>query len=218
VRRNWFALALLALAAPVWSSLPLTDFSHPNLDVDLHATLVLSQETWGVPLADANRIALEARITPDDFAVAAFLSREAGVGVDAIWHARQRGTTWFDVALNFGIAMDTLIIRPSRDFGPPYGKAWGYWKNHPKRGDRSFRLDDNDILRMVEVHTLCRSTGKSVDEVIQGLQGGDSYTTWASKVSREKHGKGAGAQGKGHGPHPSPGNGKGRGTGNGQGK
>jgi len=213
VKRTLLSAVFLALAASAWARLPLTDFAKPDLTIDLHATLLLSQDTWGVPVSDANLLALEPRITPDDFAVAAFLSREAGVGVQAIWRSRQNGSSWFEVALNFGIPMDNVVIRPTRDFGPPYGKAWGYWRNHPKRGDRSFRLDDNDIIRMVEVQTLCRSTGKSADEVIQGLQGEDSYTKWASKVIREKRNKEAGVQGKAHGAPPPAGPGKGQGHG-----
>lgn len=208
------ALVLVAVGGAVCARLPLGDFGAPDLNVDLHASLVLSQDTWGVPIRDANRLAVDARITPDDFAVAAFLSSHAGVGVEAVWRSRSAGASWFDVALNFGVPMDTVVLRPGRDYGPPYGKAWGYWKNHPKRGDKTFRLDDNDMIRMVEVHTLCRSTGKSVDDVIQGLQGGESFTKWASKVSREKHAKAHGsdkAKGASPGKDKGPGKGKGKG-------
>lgn len=193
MRKVLVTLAALALAGALWARLPLRDFGAPDLSVDLNATLVLSQDTWGIPVADANRLALESRITPDDFAVAAFLSHRAGLGIDAVWRYRTGGASWFDVAVRIGVPMDTVIVQTGRDYGPPYGKAWGYWKKHPKAGDRSFFLDDNEFMRLVEVQTLCKATGKKPDEVIQGIQGGESYSKWAGKVAREKHGKGQGS-------------------------
>jgi hypothetical protein len=212
MKKTLVAIVLSALAACAWARLPLADFGAPDLNIDLHASLLLSQDTWGIPVPDANRIAMDPRITPDDFTVAAFLSRHASVGIEVVWRQRQLGVSWFDLAVRLGVPMDTVIVRPSRDFGPPYGKAWGYWKKHPKRGDRTFFLDDPDFIRMVEVQTLCRSTGKSADDVILALQGEESFTKWASKLSREKHGKGQGAQGK----PAEVGGGKGKGKGKGK--
>lgn len=193
MRKTLVILVVLSLAGTLWARLPLGDFGAPDLNVDLNASLVLSQGTWGIPVTDANRIARDSRITPDDFAVAAFLSSRGGLSIEAVWRYRTGGASWFDVAGRIGVPMDTVICQTGRDYGPPYGKAWGYWKKHPKAGDRTFFLDDNEFIRLVEVQTLCKATGKGPDDIIKSLQGGESYTKWAGKVGREKHGKGQGA-------------------------
>lgn len=194
--RKALVLSILLLAAVgAWGRLPL-DFGTPDLSVDVHASLILSQNTWGIPLPDANRLAGDSRITPDDFSIVAFLSNHSGLSIEAVWRHRLGGASWYDVAERCRVPMDVVMVRCDKDHGPPYGKAWGYWKKHPRPGDRTFFLDDMDFQRMVEVHTLSKATGKKPDEIIQGLKGGESFSKWAGRVGREKHGKGQGAHGK----------------------
>lgn len=200
MRKTLVLTLFMVLAIGAFARLPLNNFGAPDLNVDIHASLILSQSTWGVPLPDANRLAGDPRITPDDFSILAFLSSHSGLTIEAIWRHRLGGASWYDVCGRVGVPMDVVMVRTQKDFGPPYGKAWGYWKKHPRPGDRTFFLDDTDFQRMVEVHTLCKATGKGPDEIINGFKGGESYTKWAGKVGREKHGKGDSVHGKQGGP------------------
>lgn len=203
---RWLGPAVLGLAlsgAALQARLPVTDFSalpDDPLD-DVRASVRLSFDTWGLPVADANRIALQAGITTDDFAVMGFLSNRSGVSLTALWGYRGTGMSWGQVAVTVGVPWDVIVVQPSRDFGPPYGKAWGYWRN---QGDarRGFTLTDREFMRMVEVHTLMKATGRSADDIIQGLKEGKRYRTWAGDTWREKHSHGAkekGAKGRGAG-------------------
>lgn len=192
-----FALAGMALQA----RLPVTDFSVLPDDPfdDVQASVRLSFDTWGLPVADANRIALQAGVSHDDFAVMGFLSNRSGLSLAALWNYRGTGMTWGQIAVRVGVPWDVIVVQPTRDYGPPYGKAWGYWK---KQGDarRGFTLSDSEFVRMAQVHTLMRSTGRTADEVIQGFQSGKGYRSWAGETWRVKHGHEAKAKGeKGHG-------------------
>lgn len=225
MKRLMTFLFVLALSIGAGASLPVLDFgAFPNPGDDLQAALHLSFTVWSPPLADANWLTTQSRITPDDFQVAVFLSRQSGWTVPAIWNLRNRGTDWSAVAVRCGVPWDTIIVRPARDYGPPYGKAWGYWKKH---GDaRGFRLTDLEFVDMVRVHTLSRATGLTPDQVIVGMRGGKPYQKWAGQVYREKHGRGHGGQGNqgehGKGQQEKQGQGKqdkqGQGHGNGHGK
>ncbi len=201
--------SLFFISLAVWAGLPVLDFrTLPDPTSDLQAALHLAYEVWGPPLRDANRLAARDRITPDDFQVAVYLSSKSGWSLSVIWDMRKKGVEWCDVAARCGVPMDVVIVRPGRDYGPPYGKAWGYWKKQGE--DRSFRLSDPEFVEMVRVHTLSRATGLSPDQVMEGLQGGRGYQAWAGDVYREKHGQGHGKgepgqdkehgqEGKGHG-------------------
>ena len=201
MKRAWLA-CLFTLSLPAWAGLPVLDFRNlPNPADDLQAALHLAYETWSPPLADANHLAAQARITPDDFQVAVFLSSKSGWSLSALWDLRSRGMEWSDVARRCRVPWDAIVVRPARDYGPPYGKAWGYWKKHG--GKRGFRLTDGEFVDMVRVHTLARATGLSEDQVVASMHGGTAYQKWAGEIYRQKHGRGHGhgeAEGEdGHG-------------------
>ena len=209
----FFVCALATIGTQ--ARLPIPDFGlPPNLADNIQTSLHLSVDVWKLPVADANRLAGEARISPDDFMVAAFLSNRSGSGIQAVWNLRRTGLPWVQVALRLGVPMDTVIVRPGRDYGPPYGKAWGYWKNHGHgKGHQEreeYALNDPEFIAMARVQTLCRATGRTPDEVISGLQGGRDYHAWCGEVYREHHGhgpKGQGAKehGRGQGEEGPPG-------------
>ncbi len=222
-----FTIPLLLLSwAELQARLPITDFSRPPaLPGDVQAALHLSFGTWGPPLAEANRIALDARITPDDFSVVAFLSNRSGLSILVLWGYRVSGMSWAQVAQKAGVPWDEIVVQPGRDHGPPYGKAWGYWKKHGG-APKEFVLTDPEFLGMVRVHTLMRATGRSPDEIIEGLQAGKGYHAWAGEAWRAKHDHGPKEKGekeRGHGddeggPPGQRGKEHGEGHGHGRGK
>jgi len=50
--------------------------------------------------------------------------------------------SWADIALHFNFGPDIYYFQD----GPPYGKAYGYWKKHPPR--------DAEVIDAVNVHFL----------------------------------------------------------------
>ncbi len=182
--------------------LPIPDFGQPpDLADNLQASLHLSVDVWKLPFGDANRIAMEPHVTADDFMVAAFLCNRSGKSLPAVWELRRSGLPWGQVAVRLGVPWDVIVVEPARDYGPPYGKAWGYWKNHGHGKGRprqeAFALSDQEFIAMARVHTLAQATGRPPDEIISGLQGGRDYHTWCGEVYREKHGQGHGPKHKG---------------------
>ncbi len=179
--------ALCAVA--VYASLPVGDFSQPpDMTDDLAASLYLTVEAWKVPVGDANRFASEAKTTPEEFQVAAFLANQAGVPLQDIWSSRLKGRSWARVAELAGVTMDQLMCNPAKDYGAPYSKAYSFWRNHPRGWpDPSFSVDDVEFIRLVEVQTLMRASGKSADEIVASLSGGETFTRLAASIYRQQH-------------------------------
>lgn len=92
-----------------------------------------------------------------DLPVVLFLARESGRSVDFIVGLRAGGMAWAAVFDRCRVAPDVLFVGIPRDPGPPYGKAWGYWKNQAGES----KLSDDDIAGLVHVQLASRwaSTG-----------------------------------------------------------
>jgi len=81
-------------------------------------------------------------LPPDEVPVAFYLAQRARVNPTVVVDLRWRGVSWADIALHFHFAPDIYYFRD----GPPYGKAHGYWKNHPPR--------DAEVIDAVNIHFL----------------------------------------------------------------
>jgi hypothetical protein len=194
-------LCMLALSLGAGASLPVSDFrAIPVPGDDLQASLHLAFTVWAPSHSDANWLAGQSGITPDDFQVAVFLTRQSGWTLPAIWGLRNGGMEWSTLAARCGVPWETIVVRPARDYGEPYGKAWGYWA---KDGDRrGFSLTDGEFVQMVRVQTLSIGAGLTPDQIMEGLRDGRSYQQWAGGVYREKHGRGTSGH-EHHGEHVS---------------
>ena len=81
-------------------------------------------------------------LPPDEVPVAFLVAQRAGVSPIVVVDLRRRGMTWSDIALHFHFRPDIYYFRD----GPPYGKAYGYWKSHPPR--------DVEVIDAVNIHFL----------------------------------------------------------------
>jgi hypothetical protein len=183
-------VVLMSLLAPmvVAARLPIENFGKlPAALNDVQASVVLAFDVWTPPTDVADRLAGEVHITPEGFSVALYLSHVSGKSALQLWAMHRDGLSWWDVAARAGVPPSNIVVQPSRDYGPPYGKAWGYWKKGKKR--RAIRLSDSEFAAMVRVHTLARATGLSPDAVMERLAAGRRYDGWAAEVCRERRHK-----------------------------
>jgi hypothetical protein len=140
-----------------------------------------------------------------DLPVALFLSKQSGQSLEVIVNMRVRGLPWIDVFQRVHVPPDVVFVGIDRDPGPPYGKAWGYWKKH----GRGARLSDGDISGLVGCQMGHRLVGMSPYELARARgQGRTIVMTVAEKGGR--HGKGGHGSAKSHGSV----NGNGGGNGN----
>ena len=81
-------------------------------------------------------------LPPDEVPVAFLVAQRAGVNPTVVVDLRSRSMSWSDIALYFHFRPDIYSFRD----GPPYGKAYGYWRSHPPR--------DAEVIDAVNIHFL----------------------------------------------------------------
>lgn len=119
--------------------------------------------------APAREIIMIERSIPDyETSVVYYLARNSHRTPRYITNLRLRGMSWWDISLHLGLNPHTLYVVDSRRYSaPPYGKAYGYDRNH--------RLNDSEIVELVNVRFLSSYHGISIDEVIDRRSRGQQY-------------------------------------------
>jgi hypothetical protein len=157
---------------------------------------------YKVPERDVVRVR-ERRVSDDELPVVFFLAARAHVSPDVIIDLRiGEGRSWLEIGARFGLGPDVYYVPLQRDPGPPYGKAYGYYKNHPRKNWGEIKLSDADIVNLVNLKFISGQYGYSTDEVAGMRARGDSFVGINGKVKAEKarktEAKQASANGKGN--------------------
>ena len=146
------------------------------------------------------------RIQPvgTDLPVVLFLAQTSGRSIEHIVALRERGLTWSVIFTNVGVPPDVLFAGIDRDPGPPYGKAWGYWKKHPQKP----RLVDSDIVGLVQIQVGHRLLGESPFELARMRGAGKPVWVVVADRNGRPHRNAAGPPGHAKGPPPGQARGK----------
>jgi hypothetical protein len=147
---------------------------------------------------------------PDDLAVFLFLSKRSGKSPDLIFSMRNQGLSWWEVGARIGVPADAWFVPVRRDPGPPYGKAYGYWKKQRHDPRQTFVLVDADARNLVAVRMLHEYYGVSVETAMEWRASGKDLRALSAGEYRSRHGKGKGGP-PGEGGRGRPDKGKGRG-------
>jgi len=167
---------------------------------------------YGVP--ERSLIVVRERHIPDDeVPVVFFLAREARVSPELIVNLRLSGKSWMDITLHYGLSPQIFYVPFAVDPGPPYGKAWGYYKKKPKNKWREIRLADADVVNFVNLKFVSGHYGYSHDEVVKMRGKGNSFVKINSEIKKGKDkskdkGESTGKSGKKESKGKSKGKGK----------
>ena len=101
-------------------------------------------------------------LPPDEVPVAFFVAQRAGVNPTVVVDLRRRGMSWSDIALHFHFRPDIYYFRD----GPPYGKAYGYWK----KSSTTRRGSDRCSQYSFSVGVSSRDSGSSTDRTLAQRQ------------------------------------------------
>jgi hypothetical protein len=125
----------------------------------------------------------------DDLAVALFLARQCGRSPDFVLTLRREGATWWDISVGLGVDVDVWFLPVEDDPGPPYGKAYGHWKNGRKAKKR-WALSDEDCRHLVAVRVLHEYYGISVEAAMEWRAEGKELKLLTANEYRNRHVKG----------------------------
>jgi hypothetical protein len=156
-------------------------------------------ERWGARCTD-----------PDHLAVSLFISKHSGKSLDTIFDLRRRGLSWWDISVRLGVPTDAWFVPVRRDPGPPYGKAYGYWKKH-RRDSSVVRLTDADAANLVAVRMLHEYYSVSVEVAMEWRSSGRPLYALVSDEYEKRHGKKSGPPGQSKAKKTGKGKGNGKG-------
>lgn len=182
------AVAVLAVTSPA---------SRADTRMDIGATIVnggLSGfhfalgEYYRVP--EREIMVIRGRHIPDDdIPVVLFIAQRARVAPGAVVDLRLSGRSWMDISLHFGLGPEIYYVPVKGAYGPPYGNAWGYYKNKPRKQWHKIRLADDDVVNLVNLRFISEHYGRSPDEVMRMRSAGKDFVGINDEIRHGKKGK-----------------------------
>jgi hypothetical protein len=124
--------------------------------------------------------------TDEELPVIFFLARHAKVRPDVIVQLRLGGKSWLSITRHFGLGLDLFYVPVTKVSGPPYGKAYGHFKNKPRKKWREIRLTDSDVVNLVNLKFVSVHYGWSPDEVMEMRSNGRTFVEINHTVKQKK--------------------------------
>jgi hypothetical protein len=136
------------------------------------------------------------RLLDEELPVVYFLAARARVAPQVVIDLRVGKMSWLDIALRLRLSPEILFLPVRMEkIGPPYGNAYGYYRNRGRAGDwRGLVLADREVVDLVNLRFMSEYHGLAPDEIM-GLRGRHkSFVGVHDELGRAK-GPGAAARG-----------------------
>lgn len=208
-----FIVLALIFLSPISNSEAAVDLGVSIGDEGLRGFYLAVGDYYRVPEREVI-IVKERHIPDEEIPVVFFIAQSARVRPATIIDLRLRGKTWMDISLHFGLSPEIFHV-PVREVvvtGPPYGKAYGYYKKKPRKEWRKIVLDDDDVINLVNLRFISKHYSYEPEKVIKLREGGKNFIVINEEVVKEKKGRKEKVKEKGeNGKEKYKGNGKGKG-------
>lgn len=183
-------LFILVLAGMLCGALPGTARS------GLYAGLEIQDESarsfyfavgdyYGVPEKQVVMVH-QRNISDDEMPVVFFLAARAHVGPDVIVGLRIGGSSWAQICAKYNIGADVFYVPVSANPGPPYGKAYGHYKNKDKSHWKEIQLTNADIVNFVNLKFVSEHQRCSPDDVIKARGAGQSFVSISHDIEQKR--------------------------------
>jgi hypothetical protein len=180
-------LAFGAAAAPARASV----FHDATLDLglsdDARIFLNVTNDYFAPPPTVAVELVRNSPVPEDDFPVILYLARASRRPPQEIQRLRADYLSWSDIMDRSNVSPSVLFAGIDRDPGPPYGKAWGYWRKHAR--DESLRFRDRDVVELVKLQVASRSQRVSPYAVASVRQKEITVERYVAEKNRGKYPK-----------------------------
>ncbi len=117
-----------------------------------------------------------------------YLASLAGVAPSLVADEYRRpGITLNDLTRIFGLNPEIYHYPVKfRVDGPPYGKAYGYYKNKPKKEWKNIKLSNTDIINLVNLRFISESRGVDPEDIIKGRKSGKTFLSIDYDIGKGK--------------------------------
>lgn len=129
-------------------------------------------------------------IPDEELPVVFLLASRARVAPGAILDLRLGGMSWMDITLRHRLSPEIYYVPVNGGkIGPPYGKAYGHYKKHPKNEWKKIRLPDSDVVNLANLKFMSEHYGYAPEKVMQMRSEGRHFAAINDSIRKEKHGK-----------------------------
>jgi hypothetical protein len=160
--------AVGSAASAVAGGSPAYLFNAGDVDDDTELFLNLTIRSYGYPRGTVETIVPQLSVVEADLPVVLFLARETGCSPQRIVKLRSAGLTWSDIFDRLEMPADILFVGLSRNPGPPYDKAWGFWRKHGRRA----AIADDDVVELARLQIAHRLLGLPTFDLARFCRGG----------------------------------------------
>lgn len=144
-------------------------------------------------------------IPDEEVPVVMFLAARANVAPGVIIDLRLGGMKWMDICARHKLSPEIFYVPVKTTVtGPPYGKAYGYYKNKPRNQWKTIVLSDVDVINLVNLRFVSEHYGYPPAQVMKMRSEGKTFLVVHEEVRKEKRGKPHGQEGKPKGKKNSP--------------
>ena len=165
---------------------------------DARIFLNVTNDYFAPPPTVAVELVRNSPVPEDDFPVILYLARASKRPPQEIQRLRADYLSWSDIMDRSNVSPSVLFAGIDRDPGPPYGKAWGYWRKHPR--DERIRFRDRDVVELVKLQVASRSQRVTPYAVASVRQKEITVEQYVAEKNRGKYPKSkGGARGTGGG-------------------
>jgi hypothetical protein len=125
-------------------------------------------------------------IPDEELPVVFFLASRAGVAPSVIIKLRLGGKSWMAITAHFGLNAGIFYVPAAKVSGPPYGKAYGHFKNKKKAKWGAIRLSDAEVVNFVNLKFISEHYGRPADDIIKMRQKGANFVSINAEVKKSK--------------------------------
>jgi len=149
------------------------------------------------------------RVRDEELPVVFFLASCAHVDPDVIIDLRFRQRmSWLNITFHFGLTPEIYYV-PVQRVGPPYGKAYGHYKQH-KHDYKKVVLVDEDVVNLVNLRFIS-DYHRVAPEMVMDMRGqGRKFVVINEQVRKGKDGHPGEDDNRGKDKHKETGKGKGK--------
>ena len=167
---------LAGLAVLVVSGPSLADVSAGiSIDEDgLQGFYLAVGEHYSVPAKEVVLVH-EQKFPDEELPVIYFIARRVDVSPEVVIKLRLGGQSWMEVSAHFGLSGDAYHIPLKSDPGPPYGKAYGHFKNKKSGKHKEVALSDGDVVNLVNLRFISEYYDYAPEDVITLRSEGKSF-------------------------------------------
>ncbi len=182
------AVATLVLlpASPAAASVFYDVTLNLGLGEDQRIFLNVANDYFAPPAAVATALVQRCPSPVDDYPVILLLARSSKRSPDEILRLRLDYLSWSDIMFRLNISPAVLFTGIDRDPGPPYGKAWGYWKKHPRE---RLVARDRDVIGLAKLQVAARRHKVSPYTLIAERNKGVTIERYVAERNRGKYPK-----------------------------